>query len=199
MLFQLPRQKSSLDFFYWWYSKAWLFRLQLSSGCLVAMACPDGSPLSAQTPWRHVSHRPQASAENPSPYQNNPKEWKRVAPLPGGLASVYASPPAWCSATLLEHELEPKRSEGPEPWSRSSERFHSTVEKKTKKKHKLCCDHLKVPFTLTISWYFTCRGHSVTFMSPLMPLALNVDSWDPVVKDKRTFLSCTKQQPHWEP
>lgn len=174
-----------------WYSKARLFRLQLSSGCLVAMACPDGSPLSAQTPWRHVSHRPQASAENPS-YQNNPKEWRRVAPLPGGLASVYASPPAWCCATLLEHELEPRRSEGPEPWSHSSERCHSTAGKK-----KLSFED--VLFTWTISWYITCRGHRITFMSPLMPLVLNIDSWDPVVNDKRTFLSCTKEQPDWEP
>lgn len=37
----------------------------------------------------------------------------------------------------------------------------------------------------------TCSGHKVTFMSPLMPFALNMDSWDPVVKDSMAFLSYT--------
>lgn len=35
----------------------------------------------------------------------------------------------------------------------------------------------------------TCMGHSVIFMSPLMPLELNMDSWDPVVKDSMARFS----------
>lgn len=45
--------------------------------------------------------------------------------LPGDLAVVYASPPAWCCATLRAHETEPRRSEGPEPGSHSSAGCHS--------------------------------------------------------------------------
>lgn len=100
-------------------------KLQLSSGCWVVAACPDGSPLQGQTPWWHVSHRPQASTGNPSPYQSSPGEWRKVVLLPGDLAVVYASPPALCHAALRGHEMEPRRSEGPEPGSHSSARCHS--------------------------------------------------------------------------
>lgn len=40
------------------------------------------------------------------------------------------------------------------------------------------------------SWCSTCIGHRVTFMSPLMPFELNINSWDPVVKDRIAFLPC---------
>lgn len=40
----------------------------------------------------------------------------------------------------------------------------------------------------------TCNGHNVTFMSPLMPLEVNIDSRDPVVKDRMAFLSCSENQ-----
>lgn len=102
-----------------------VFRLQLSSGCWVVVACPGGSPQSVQTPQWHVSHRRPASAGSPSPCRSSPKEWRKVVFPPGGLAVFYASPPAWCLAPQRERETEPRRSEGPELGSHSSAGCHS--------------------------------------------------------------------------
>lgn len=105
--------------------EATLFRLQPSSGCWVVVVCPDESPLQGQTPWRHVSQRPQASAGNPSPYQSSLEAWRRGVLHPRDLAVVYAIPPAWCCATQRKHEMEPRIFEGPEPGSHSSAGCHS--------------------------------------------------------------------------
>lgn len=40
----------------------------------------------------------------------------------------------------------------------------------------------------------TCIGHKVTLMSPLMPFDPNINSWDPVVKDRMALLSCVRSR-----
>lgn len=78
--------------------------------------------------------------------------------------------------------MEPRRSEGPEPGSHSSVGCHSETINKSQISEVLSL--------LVASWYSTCSGHKVTLMSPLMPFDLNIDSWDPVVKERIVFFSC---------
>lgn len=78
--------------------------------------------------------------------------------------------------------MEPRRSEGPEPGSHSSVGCHSETINKSQISEVLSL--------LVASWYSTCSGHKVTLMSPLMPFDLNIDSWDPVVKERIVLFSC---------
>lgn len=172
---------SSLSFNVWHYiDREHHSRHQLLSG-LKASACPGGSPHWAQILWQHFSQRPQASAQSPSPYQSNQGEQTTGALLPGGLAAACASFPAWWFAVLLKHNMDPRRSEGPEPGSRSNVGCHSGGEK-SQTSELLCL--------VVALWCSTCSGHKVTLMSPLTPFDLNIDSWDPVVKERIVFLSC---------
>lgn len=155
-------------------------RHHLSSG--LEAVCTGGSPQSVQTLFWTFSQRSQSSARSPSPYQSNQGEQATGTLLSWGRPAVWPTSPAWWLALLLKQKLETRRSEVPKPGS------HSSVGCRAEKINKQLRQTSELLSFGIASWCSTCSGHKATLMSPWIPLGLNIDSWDPVVKERIAFL-----------